>query len=152
MAFRRAYWQVTRQLDTERLREWERSHLTLPQLRVLFHIRKAPGITTADLARLLGVTVSTTSGLVIKLTDRGLIERVSVPDDRRQAALHLTDAAATLVNEISGTWRPFLVRVAEELGDDLDEVTLSLQRIVAAAEHVRAVEPVILDPGAEVTQ
>lgn len=146
MRFRRAYWQVARQLDTERLREWERSRLTLPQLRVLFHIRRTPGITTADLARLLGVTVSTTSGLVIKLADRGLVDRVSVPDDRRQSALHLTPAASTLVNEISGLWRPFLVRVGEELGDHLDEVTIALQRIVAAAEHVRATEPVILDP------
>jgi DNA-binding MarR family transcriptional regulator len=143
---RRLYWQVTRQLDTERLREWERSRLTLPQLRVLFHIRRSPGITTAELARLLGVTVSTTSGLVIKLTDRGLIERQSVPDDRRQAALHLTDSAAALVSEISETWRPFFVRVADALGDDLEGVTEALQKLVAAAEHVRAVEPAILEP------
>lgn len=143
---RRLYWQVTRQLDTERLREWERSKLTLPQLRVLFHIRRSPGITTAELARFLGVTVSTTSGLVIKLTDRGLIERLAVPDDRRQAALYLTDGAAALVSEISETWRPFFERVTEALGDDLEAVTAALQKLVNAAEHVRAVEPTILEP------
>ena len=139
--FRRAYWQVVRELDTERLREWERSHLTLPQLRVLFHIRKSPGITTVDMARLLGITVSTTSGLVIKLADRGLVRRVPVPDDRRQAALYLTEGAAALVSEISDTWRPFLVHVAEALGDDLESVTLALHRIAAAASQVRAGEP-----------
>ena len=143
---RKLYWQVTRQLDTERLREWERSRLTLPQLRVLFHVRRSPGITTAELARLLGITVSTTSGLVIKLTDRGLIERVAVPDDRRQAALHLTDAAAAIVSEISEKWRPFLTRVAEALGDDLEPVLAALEKLVAAAEHVRAVEPAVLEP------
>ena len=136
-AFRRLYWQVTRELDTERLREWERSHLTLPQLRVLFHIRRAPGITTVDLARLLGVTVSTTSGLVIKLADRGLIARVAVEEDRRQAALYLTDSASVLVNEISESWRPFLARVAETLGEDLPNVTAALRKIAEAAERVR---------------
>jgi len=137
-AFRRLYWQVTRELDTERLREWERSHLTLPQLRVLFHIRRTPGITTADLAKLLGVTVSTTSGLVIKLADRGLIARVAVEEDRRQAALYLTDAASALVNEISESWRPFLRQVAESLGDSLPEATAMLRKIAEAAERVRA--------------
>jgi DNA-binding MarR family transcriptional regulator len=140
LRFRRSYWQVVRELDTERLREWERSRLTLPQLRVLFHIRKSPGITTADLARLLGITVSTTSGLVIKLADRGLVQRMAVPDDRRQAALYLTDTASTVVSEISDTWRPFLVHVADALGDDLDGVTLALERIVRAAAEVRASE------------
>lgn len=145
LLFRRAYWQVVRELDTERLREWERSRLTLPQLRVLFHIRKSPGITTADLARLLGITVSTTSGLVIKLADRGLVRRVAVPDDRRQAALYLTDTASAVVSEISDTWRPFLVHVADALGDDLGEVTAALQRIVAAAAEVRAGERAVAD-------
>jgi DNA-binding MarR family transcriptional regulator len=140
LEFRRAYWQVVRELDTERLREWERSRLTLPQLRVLFHIRKSPGITTAEMARLLGITVSTTSGLVIKLADRGLVQRTAVPDDRRQAALYLTDDASALVNEISDAWRPFLVNVAEALGDDLDSVTLALQRIAIAAGKIRASE------------
>lgn len=146
LRFRRAYWQVVRELDTERLREWERSRVTLPQLRVLFHIRKSPGITTGELARFLGITISTTSGLVIKLADRGLVERVAVPDDRRQAALYLTAAASVLVSEISDTWRPFLVHVADELGGELDSVTLALERIVAAAARVRALEPPLLEP------
>jgi len=148
LLFRRAYWQVVRELDTERLREWERSRVTLPQLRVLFHIRKSPGITTADMARLLGITVSTTSGLVIKLADRGLVRRVAVPDDRRQAALYLTDTASVLVSEISDTWRPFLIHVADELGDDLDSVALALERIAAAAARVRAMEPPLPEPEA----
>ncbi|HXU25376.1 MAG TPA: hypothetical protein VN697_15245, partial [Tepidiformaceae bacterium] len=51
-----------------------------------------------------------------------------------------------LVSEISDTWRPFLVHVAEELGNDLDSVTLALERIAAAAARVRAVEPPLPEP------
>lgn len=142
--FRHAYWQVVRELDKERLREWERSHLTLPQLRVLFQLRRTPGITTGELAKTLGVTVSTTSGLVIKLTDRGLIRRETAAEDRRQAPLYLTDEALELASGISETWRPFLTGVADELGDRLEQVTLALEQIADAASKVRqseALEP-----------
>lgn len=140
--FRKAYWQVVRELDTERLREWERSHLTLPQLRVLFQIRRTPGITTGELSRTLGVTVSTTSGLVIKLADRALVRRGSVEGDRRQAGLFLTGEAEVLVNEISETWRPFLARVGEALGPNLEGVIATFEMVAAAAGSVRkAAEP-----------
>ena len=62
--FRTAYWRAIRELDTVRLLQWERSHLTLPQLRILFQVQRRPGVTTAQLSRTMGITVSTTSGLV----------------------------------------------------------------------------------------
>lgn len=138
--FRRAYWRVVRELDTERLREWERSHLTLPQLRVLFQIRRTPGITTGELAKRLGVTVSTTSGLVIKLADRSLVQRREDAEDRRQALLYLTDDAQVLVSEISEAWRPFLAAVADELGSDLESTIAALEGLASAAARVRANE------------
>ena len=96
MRFRAAYWQAVRGLEAVRLRQWERSKMTLPQLRVLYAVRRTPGILTADIGRQLGVTISTTSGLVSKLVDRGLLERRSGVDDRRQAPLYLTEAGAAL--------------------------------------------------------
>src|SRR5947207_13196421 len=116
--FRAAYWKALYSLDRVRLRQWERSHVTLPQLRVLFQVRRTPGITTGELSRLLGITVSTTSGLVIKLAERGLIQRGTVAEDRRQAPLYLTDEAAAIAGELSDVGRPFLNRVAGQLGDD----------------------------------
>jgi DNA-binding MarR family transcriptional regulator len=143
--FRRAYWQALRELDTVRLRQWERSHLTLPQLRVLFQVRRTPGITTGELSRQLGITVSTTSGLVIKLVERGLLQRTTAAEDRRQAPLFLTGEAAALVGELSDVGRPFLRRVAAELDGDLAGVVAALERLVAAAARVRAQEPRVED-------
>jgi len=139
--FRRAYWQVVRELDTERLRQWERSQLTLPQLRVLFQVRRSPGVTTGELARTLGITVSTTSGLVTKLADRGLIERHAGTSDRRQAPLYLSEQATVLVGEISEAWRPFLDAVAAELGPSLESMTAALERLGAAASGVHSRNP-----------
>jgi DNA-binding MarR family transcriptional regulator len=100
---------------------------------VLYHIRRAPGITTKRLSRLLGVTVSTTSGLVIKLTERGLVERAAAAEDRRQAPLHLTAEGAALTGELAGPAQRFLAEVAAGLGEDLEPVIAALEQLAAAA-------------------
>src|SRR5262245_35459997 len=91
---RDAYWLALREVDSLRRRQWERLGLTLPQLRVLFQVRRSPGLTTGDLARMMGISVSTTSGLIIKLEGLGLVERGKTPGDRRREPLHLTPAGA----------------------------------------------------------
>ena len=143
--FRRAYRQALYDLDVERLRQWEQSRVTLPQLRVLYQIRRAPGITTRELSRALGITVSTTSGLVIKLVDRGLVARTTAPDDRRQAPLYLTPAGAALAGELSEGERSYSRQVADRLGDDLGAVTRALEQLDAAAAAVRAAEAPAID-------
>jgi DNA-binding MarR family transcriptional regulator len=140
LRFRRAFWAALRELDNLRLQMWERSHLTLPQLRVLFQVRNTPGITTAELARGLGTTVSTASGLVIKLEERGLVARSQAPDDRRREPLALTPEGTMLVGGLSDTTRPFLEATAHRLGADLPAVTTALERLAeaAVAERVAA--------------
>jgi len=131
--FRRAFWRAFLVADSIRLRQWERSHVTLPQLRVLYHLRRHPGATTGELARKLGITVSTTSGLVIKLVDHALVTRGSLADDRRQAPLSLTDAGASLLGELSDEMRGYMGEVADRLGADLDGVTRALEVLGEAA-------------------
>jgi DNA-binding MarR family transcriptional regulator len=138
--FRHAYWQAFRGLDTVRLRLWERYGLTLPQLRVLHQVRREPGVTTGDLARALGITVSTTSGLVSKLVDRGLMTRSTLPGDRRQLPPHLTEAGAALTGDLSEVSRAFLDQVADELGDDLTVVAVALEALATAAARIRSTE------------
>jgi DNA-binding MarR family transcriptional regulator len=132
--FRRAYWRAFRELDSVRLRQWEEYRLTLPQLRVLYHVRRVPGVTGGELAAALGITVSTVSGLVAKLTERGLIARGTAPDDRRQAPLELTPEGLTLVGALSETGQAFTGQVAAALGDDLETITAALERLATAAE------------------
>ncbi len=138
--FERAYWQAFRELDGVRLRHWERHRVTLPQLRVLYHIRRVPGVMTGELAAVLGITVSTTSGLVIKLTERGLVDRATNADDRRQAPLRLTSAGEELAGEMSEVGHLFTGRVAATLGDELANVTAALERLAAAAAAAAAHE------------
>jgi DNA-binding MarR family transcriptional regulator len=137
--FRTAYWRALRELDTIRLLQWERFHLTLPQLRVLFQIQRSPGITTVQLSRIMGITVSTTSGLVAKLVTAGLVVR-GQGDDRRQIPLELTEEGRAQAGDISDFALPFLDRLAAALGDDLDSVTSALDRLSEAAAEARGDE------------
>ncbi len=141
--FRAAYWQVMRDLDTVRLRQWEQWHITLPQLRVLYQVRRTPSITTGDLAQLLGITVSTTSGLVGKLADRGLIVRSAAPGDRRQIPLQLSPQGEALVGEMRGPSVAFLDELIRDLGAEIEGMTGMLERLTRAAAAAREVLPAI---------
>ena len=138
--FQAAYWRAIRELDTVRLLQWERFHLTLPQLRLLFQVRRSPAITTAQLSRAMGITVSTTSGLVAKLADAGLVLRGQGADDRRQIPLELTDAGRALAGDLTEFAKPFLDRLAATLGEDLESVIAALDRLAEAAAEVRQAE------------
>jgi DNA-binding MarR family transcriptional regulator len=131
--FRRAYWRAFRELDTVRLQQWERSRITLPQLRVLHHLRRNPDTTTLELSRALGITVSTTSGLVIKLVDAGLIERGRDPQDRRREPLRLSEQGSAALVELRGAGRAFLDEVAGQLGERLEPFTEMLEQLSEAA-------------------
>lgn len=135
--FRSAYWDVLHELDTFRLRAWEHSHITLPQLRVLFQIRRTPRITAGQLSKLLGVTFSTTSGLVSKLSERGLVARSSAPGDRRRAPLELTEAGVAEAAAFSADAQAYLVAVGVALGDRLPGVVDSLEEIARVARDLR---------------
>ena len=139
--FRTAYWQALRDVDVVRLRQWEQWHVTLPQLRVLYQLRRTPGITTGELAPLLGITVSTTSGLIAKLADRGLVERTSLPGDRRQIPLRLTPQGEALVGELRGPAVSFLDDVIAALGDEIGPVAQALEELARASASARTALP-----------
>ena len=136
--FRKAYWAVVHNLDVLRLQVWEERVLTLPQLRILFYVRANPGTTTNALAARLGLTTATVSGLVDKLARAGLIERRQREDDRRVIPLYLTEEGQAVVGEIRVGHRAYLDGLAGELGDDLESITATLERLVEAIERLPA--------------
>lgn len=59
---------------------------------VLVSLQITPGLTGAELARLMGVTPQAVALLVAKLAERGWVERRAHPRHRIVQELHLTDA------------------------------------------------------------
>jgi DNA-binding MarR family transcriptional regulator len=132
--FRKAYWAIVHNVDVLRLRIWEERDITLPQLRVLSYLRANPGATTNALARALGLTAPTVSGLVEKLAIAGLVARGVNPDDRRVIPLALTAEGLGVISEIRQGNSAYLTELAGELGDDLASTVQALEQLVAAID------------------
>ena len=135
--FRSAYWSVVHYVDTLRLRAWEERDLTLPQLRILFNLRGTPGTTTNVLARRLGLTTPSVSGLVDKLARAGLVERGQRAGDRRVIPLTLTTEGAALVGELRDDNRALLAAGARELGPDLPRVTEAMELLATCVTRLQ---------------
>ncbi|MFI6294649.1 MarR family winged helix-turn-helix transcriptional regulator [Nonomuraea sp. NPDC050790] len=89
-----------RTLALQRSDAWLDLDLTLPQLRVLFAVRRRDGCTVSELAETLGRRLAATSALVNRLVRAGLLDRVSDQDDRRRIRLRLTGEAEQMLTAV----------------------------------------------------
>jgi DNA-binding MarR family transcriptional regulator len=77
-----------------------RHALSAADVRLMHLVAKRPGATTADLARLLGVTKQTVSRQVAALTAGGHLERRPSTADARKLSLHLTPVGQARIDEV----------------------------------------------------
>src|SRR5262245_12267123 len=101
-------------------------NLTMQQLKVLLLLSRHDGVSSQELARHLGVTLATLSGIVDRLATHGYLTRTEDPHDRRIRRLHLSAAGRAAMDEIvdSGT------RAQQRLLDRLDDETLQMLETV----------------------
>ncbi len=77
-----------------------RYNLTLAQFDVLARLSGSEGITQQALADQLLVTKGNVCGLIDRLSEQGLVERRSDPDDRRANLLFLTPKGRELAQQV----------------------------------------------------
>ncbi|MEO6096459.1 MAG: MarR family transcriptional regulator [Fibrobacteria bacterium] len=95
-------------------------NLTVPQFEVLSTLAVASCTNQQELAARLQVTKGNLVGLIDRLTERGLVERVQVPGDRRVNKVRITDGG----KELLGKAFPEQVGVVETMMSGLDEPEL----------------------------
>lgn len=94
------------------------------------------------LADALDVSLSNASGVIDRLEERGFVERIRVPDDRRIVLVHLTDAGRRAMAEIDVLKDEMLQKVLGRLDDgQLGRLVQSLEDIRAATIAVFADDP-----------
>src|SRR4051794_14170397 len=81
-------------------RAWLSVDLTMPQVKALICVSKNNGATNTEIARNLGVGLSTVTGIVDRLTEQELVTRHEDPVDRRITRVRATDQGNALVNEL----------------------------------------------------
>jgi DNA-binding MarR family transcriptional regulator len=95
--------------------------LTMRQLHVLSATARADGLTVHQLAETLNIATPTASGLVDRMADKGLLQRIGDETDRRVRHVHLTPAGQEMITQLDSAFD----RVLDELLDllDADELT-----------------------------
>jgi DNA-binding MarR family transcriptional regulator len=115
---------------------------TPAQIRALSLLERDIPKTVGELASLMGVTISTASGLVDKLVEENLVERSANPDDRRQVLICLAPAAVEIRNEIREIRRRQVRRALANIEDDRRDCFLeSIQAIASALANLDDVAP-----------
>ncbi len=117
--------------------------ISMTHFHVLTLLRHHDAMPMSRLADVLGASMPSVTGIVDRMEERGLVERVRVPDDRRIVLVQPTQAGLDLVDEAeligSDVFRRALARLK---GRDLADLT----RIT---NHLRdAVEAEMATPGA----
>lgn len=115
--------------------------LTVHQFRALIFALTHDGATTSDLAEFVGVHPSVATGIVQRLVERDLMERVEDSTDRRVRRLHLSPQGRAFVEEAMGTVRAqrreqlsaLSPAQLTQLGEILDTLTRSIERDGSAA-------------------
>ncbi|MBQ0823216.1 MarR family transcriptional regulator [Microvirga terrae] len=103
--------------------------LSIPQFDLLSTLTEREGMSQQELAERLYVTKGNVSGLLDRMVEAGLVERRSIPGDRRSNALYLTSKGRDLANRGIAAQRSYVMRTLGTLpAQDLAE----LERIVLA--------------------
>ena len=108
--------------------------VTMSQAKVLYLIAASEGMRMSELAVRLGVSISTTSGLVDRLVDHGLLARHDDPADRRQVVVTITPTGKADLEHFRELNAAHMRRILARLGDsELDVVERATVLLAAAA-------------------
>jgi len=110
--------------------------LTMQQLRVLGRIAQEPGLTGHELGMHLGVSAPTASGLVDRLAEKGLVERLDDASDRRVRRLHLTDEGVRILAGVDSMFGKLLEAVVPPIPtEDLAAIRAGSEAMLRAVER-----------------
>jgi DNA-binding MarR family transcriptional regulator len=103
-------------------RQWAEVDLTMTQLKVLFLVVSLGGSTMGQIARSVGMTLSTATGVADRLVAQAFVRRVNDPDNRRLVWLYPTEKATELVDRFNQIGEAQLRRLTRYLS--LEELSL----------------------------
>ena len=112
--------------------EWSGLEFTLPQIRTLLLLSKGAQ-RMGSIARHLSDSLPTATGIIDRLSVKGLVERVADPHDRRVVACRLTSLGEQEVEQFSRIGRMKIEAVAEGLTEEELEIVVKAAGIVSAA-------------------
>jgi len=106
--------------------------ISMTHFHVLTLLRHHEAMPMGRLAEILDASMSNATGIIDRMEERGLVERVRVADDRRIVLVQPTQAGLDLVDEVELVKNDVMIRALARLDD------AQLERIRAAAADIGA--------------
>ncbi len=120
-------------------RAWHRGALSLVHLNVLSVLEAEGPISMGRLAEALDVSVASATGIVSRMTTRGVVERRHDAADRRVVLVHLTEAGANVNQSLEAHHRERLGQLLEQLSaEEMAGFLLGLRAMHAARARLMA--------------
>ena len=111
-------------------RSWLRGSLSLVHLHVLSILESDGPIPMKRLAEALDVSVASATGIVDRMTERGLVQRHSLESDRRVVLVEATDTGRAVFADLAAGRREHLTALLDRLSDEeLDAFLVGLRAV-----------------------
>ncbi len=115
---------------------WLELDMSTPQFKALLLISEEEGIRMRELARKMGGSFSNATVLVDRLVERGLVERLAEPEDRRVVLVRVSEEGRFLIEQLVTSWRAISTSILETLApEELDTVHDALRILLRAAQR-----------------
>jgi DNA-binding MarR family transcriptional regulator len=116
--------------------------ISMTHFHVLTLLRHHDAMPMGRLADVLDASMSNATGIIDRMEERGLVERVRVPDDRRVVLVRPTQAGLDLVDEVELAKNDVMIRAMARLDDaSLDRLSSAVSDLGAALEAEMASDP-----------
>ncbi len=127
--------QINQCMHSRPLEEWPDLELTIPQIKTLTLLRHQGPQRMGSIATYLGSTLSSSTSIIDRLVDKGLVERVPDPDDRRVVICQLTAQGQEATEQFWRIGRMRVVELAEQLDiEELEIVVRAMELLYKATE------------------
>ena len=134
--------QVFRCLHSGQVQAWMNVDLTMPQLKALVCVAQSGDATSGQIARGLGVSLSTVTGIVDRLSEQGLVTRREDPEDRRITRVQATPSGRDLVTRLLRYRDERLTSLLGSLSpDELATVERAFAYLASAAANLDEFHP-----------
>jgi DNA-binding MarR family transcriptional regulator len=114
--------QINQCMHSRPLEYWPDLELTIPQIKTLTLLRHQGPQRMGSIATYLGSTLSSSTSIIDRLVDKGLVERVPDPDDRRVVICQLTPRGQEATEQFWRIGRTRVVELTERL--DIEELEI----------------------------
>ena len=129
---------LNRQLHTGRLDEWEGLDMTIPQIRTLVLLERMGPLRMGNIAIYLDRALSATTTVMDRLVEKGLVDRVADPSDRRVVICQLSESGEQAIKRFWRIGRERLQIVVDLLDEEqLETVVQGFELIRWAEEEIQ---------------